>query len=245
MNLKKFFTYGEEVAGYDIKVLNEREARAAAGILFGFGIISLFNSVTLGHTIFTRFFIAFFTLDFLIRVIQPRYSPSLLMGRFFVQNQTPEYVGAIQKRFSWSLGLALAIPMFNTIVIEFVPNPIKVAICILCLTLLFLEASFSICLGCKLYSLFFKKRSTNCPGGACDIRAKEPVQRFSITQKIIVIISFIFIIGGVWTFLTKVENKTFLGKRVEMLFMSDTQLKALEKAKFQKEANEFDRDDDF
>ena len=245
MNIREFFAYGEKVDGYDVRVLNEREARAAAGILFGFGIISLFNSVTLGHVIFTKVFIAFFTFDFLIRVIQPRYSPSLLMGRFFVQNQTPEYVGATQKRFAWALGLALAIPMFNTIVVEFVPNPIKVVICILCLLLLFLESAFSICLGCKLYSLFSKKEVTNCPGGVCEVRAKEPVQKFTLPQKVVVSLAFLFVVGGVWAYLTKVENKTFLGKRVHRLFMSNKELKALEDAKFQKEAEEFDKNDDF
>ena len=245
MNLKEFFAYGEKVDGYDVRVLNEREARAAAGILFGFGLIALFNSVTLGHVIFTRFFIAFFTIDFLIRVIQPRYSPSLLMGRFFVQNQTPEYVGATQKRFAWAIGLLLAIPMFNTIVIEFVPNPMKVAICILCLVLLFLEASFSICLGCKLYSLFSKKEVTNCPGGVCEVKRKEPIQKFTLAQKIVVTLSFLFVIVGVWAFLTKVENKTFLGKKIQKMFMSEEELKALEEKEFQKEAEEFDKDDDF
>ncbi len=245
MSLKEFFTYGEKVDGYDVRVLNEREARAAAGILFGFGLIALFNSVTLGHVIFTRFFIAFFTVDFLIRVIQPRYSPSLLMGRFFVQNQTPEYVGASQKRFAWAIGLALAIPMFNTIVVEFVPNPMKVVICILCLVLLFMESAFSICLGCKLYSLFSKKDPTHCPGGVCEVRVKEPIQRFSTAQKVVVSLSFLFVIWGVWAYLTKVENKTFLAKKVKMLFMSEEELKALEDAKFAKEAEEFDKDDDF
>ena len=240
-----FFQYGEKVDGYDVLVLNEREARAGAGILFAIGILSLMNAVALGHVVVTRFFIAFFTLDFLIRVIQPRYSPSLLLGRIFVQNQRPEYVGATQKRFAWSLGLLLALPMFYLLVINFQPNPIKVVVCIICLLLLFLESAFSICLGCKLYSLFSKKEVTNCPGGVCEVRAKESVQKFSIGQKVIVSLAFLFVIGGVYMFLTKVQNKTFLGKRVEMLFMSDKELKALEEAKFQKEADEFDKDDDF
>jgi len=98
MSLKEFFTYGEKVDGYDVRVINEREARAAAGILFAFGLLSLTNAVMLSHGIVTRYFIAFFTLDFLIRVINPSYSPSMLLGRFFVQNQTPEYVGAAQKK---------------------------------------------------------------------------------------------------------------------------------------------------
>lgn len=99
--MNDFFKYGEEVPGYDVRVINEREARAAAGILFAIGLLSLTNAVMLGHGVVTRYFIAFFTLDFLIRVINHSYSPSMLMGRFFVQNQKPEYVGATQKRFAW------------------------------------------------------------------------------------------------------------------------------------------------
>jgi len=88
--VKDFFTYGEKVEGYDVRVVNEREARAGAGILFAIGMLSLLNAVMLGHGIVTRYFISFFTLDFLIRVINPSYSPSLLLGRVLVQNQKPE-----------------------------------------------------------------------------------------------------------------------------------------------------------
>jgi len=35
--------FGEKVAGYEIPVLNEREIRAAAGVLFLFMFISLMN----------------------------------------------------------------------------------------------------------------------------------------------------------------------------------------------------------
>ena len=61
MDLKGFFAYGEKVEGYDVRVLNEREARAAAGILFAVGILSLLNAVMLNHGVVTRFFISFFT----------------------------------------------------------------------------------------------------------------------------------------------------------------------------------------
>ena len=39
--MSSFFQYGEQVEGYDVFVLNEREARAAAGILFLIGLLSL------------------------------------------------------------------------------------------------------------------------------------------------------------------------------------------------------------
>ena len=150
--MKASYTYGETVAGYEIPVLNEREARAAAAILFVGAFIGLTNGVMLGTAVFSEYFVSFFAIDFTIRVIQPRYAPSLLLGRFFVRNQKPEYVGAAQKRFAWMLGLILAYPMFYYLVIDFQPNPIKVLVCLICMFLLFFEAAFSICLGCKIFS---------------------------------------------------------------------------------------------
>jgi hypothetical protein len=41
--------FGEVVEGYKIRVLNEREARASAGILFLFGMLSFLNSFMLGN----------------------------------------------------------------------------------------------------------------------------------------------------------------------------------------------------
>ncbi len=237
--MSNFFQYGEKVDGYDVLVLNEREARAAAGILFAIGLLSLMNAVALGHGIVTRVFIAFFTLDFLIRVIQPRYSPSLLLGRLFVQNQRPEYVGATQKRFAWGIGFLLSLPMFYLLVIHFQPNPIKVLVCIICLVLLFLESAFSICLGCKLFGLFKKDPVTHCPGGVCEIRQKEPVQTFTLAQKLITLLTVLAFSFGLYSYFTKVESKTFLAQKVKLMMMSEEELKAYEEEKAQREFDEF------
>ena len=237
--MRDFFQYGEKVDGYDVLVLNEREARAAAGILFAIGILSLMNAVALGHVIVTKFFISFFTLDFVMRVLQPRYSPSLLLGRFFVQNQRPEYVGATQKRFAWGIGLMLAIPMFYLLVIDFQPNPIKVVVCIFCLLLLFLESAFSICVGCKIFGIFKKDPVTHCPGGVCEIRAKEPIQRFTMGQKVITLITILTFSFGLYNYFTKVESKTFLAQKIKHMMMSQAELEAWEEAKMQREFDEF------
>jgi len=234
-----FFQYGEKVEGYDVLVLNEREARAGAGILFAMGLLSLMNAVALGHLIVTQVFISFFTLDFFMRVLQPRYAPSLLLGRFFVQNQRPEYVGAIQKRFAWSIGLLLAVPMFYLLVIDFQPNPIKVLVCIVCLLLLFLESAFSICLGCKIFGLFKKDPVTHCPGGVCEIRTKEPIQTFNLAQKIITVMVVLALGIGSYAYFTKVESKTFLAKKVKLMMMSPEELEAYEEEKRQREFDEF------
>ena len=237
--MNNFFQYGEKVEGYEVFVLNEREARAGAGILFVIGLLSLVNAVALGHVIVTKVFISFFTFDFIMRVLQPRYSPSLLLGRFFVQNQRPEYVGATQKRFAWGIGLFLAIPMFYLLVIDFQPNPIKVLVCVLCLVLLFLESAFSICLGCKLFGLFKKDPVTHCPGGVCEVRTKEPIQTFNLAQKIITITVMLALIFGTYSYITKVESKTFLSKKIKIMMMSDVELEAYEEEIRQREFDEF------
>ncbi len=242
--MSKFFQYGEKVEGYDVLVLNEREARAGAGILFAIGMLSLTNAVMLGHGVVTRYFIAFFTLDFLIRVINPAYSPSLLMGRFFVRNQKPEYVGAAQKRFAWAIGLVLALPMFYLLVIHWQPNPIKVFICIICLLLLIMESAFSFCFGCMLFNFFKKEKATNCPGGACEIQVKERVQKFDTAQKIIVSLAFIGILYGGYSYLYKLDNKTHIGVLVGQTFMSAADKKALAEQEYQKELAAFDDEDD-
>jgi len=234
-----FFQYGEKVDGYDVLVLNEREARAGAGILFLIGILSLVNAVALGHIIVTKVFISFFTLDFLMRVLQPRYSPSLLLGRFFVQNQRPEYVGATQKRFAWGIGLLLALPMFYLLVIDFQPNPIKVLVCMICLALLFFESAFSICVGCKIYGIFKKDPITHCPGGVCEIRTKDAIQTFDLPQKIIAILMVFALSTGLYLYFTKVESKTFLAKKVKQIMMSDEEREAMEEAEMQREFDDF------
>ncbi|MDF1880071.1 DUF4395 domain-containing protein [Sulfurimonas sp. MAG313] len=239
MDIKEFFAYGEKVEGYSVRVLNEREARAAAGLLFAFGLLALMNSVALGHVIFTKFYIAFFMFDFTIRVIQPRYSPSLLLGRFFVQNQKPEYVGAIQKRFAWGIGFLLVIPMFYTLVIHFTPTPIKVLICVLCLFLLLFESAFSICLGCKIYGFISKQPLQHCPGEVCEMNFKEPIQGFNTVQKIIVVLMMIGLSYGMYSFMFKLENKTFLGDKMTTMMMSQ---QAIDKQDYQKELDEFNDD---
>jgi len=243
--MNEFFKYGEKVEGYENRVLNEREARAAAGILFTIGLLSLTNTIMLGHIIVSKIFVTFFTFDFIIRVINANYSPSLLLGRIFVQNQIPEYVGADQKRFAWIIGLLLALPMFYTLVLTQQASIYNVLICIACLILLIAESAFSICVGCAIYSFVKKEKATNCPGGVCEIRRKDKIQTFNGVQKIIAAsTSFLFILG-IYLFIAKVEDKTFLSKAIVKMMMSEEELKALEHEQYLKEVEAFENDDDF
>ncbi len=237
--MREFFAYGEKVAGYEVRVLNEREARAGAGILFVGAFLGLTNGVMLGTAIFSEFFVTFFAIDFTIRVIQPRYAPSLLLGRFFVRNQKPEYVGATQKRFAWALGLILAWPMFYYLVIDFQPNPIKVVVCLICMSLLFLESAFSVCLGCKIYGFIKRKDPMYCPGGVCEIQTKDPVQKFNLVQLIILLTTVGLIFLGTYEYFTKLPDRTAFSKKIKILMMSQVELDAIQKAKEKAEEDAF------
>ncbi len=202
--MSKIFDFGEVVEGYDVKVLNEREARAGAGILFLFAFLSFVNCIVTKNILITQLFIEIFLLEFVIRVlINPKYAPSLLLGRFMVKNQIPEYVGARQKKFAWSIGLMLAIFLLGLSTIfpskmpigqESLHNALIGLSCITCLILLYFEAVFGICLGCKLYNLFHKEEAQYCAGGTCEKQDRQECQKFSISQITVLAIFFVFIV---------------------------------------------------
>lgn len=165
----KIFRFGEELDGYAVPVLNEREVRAGAGILFAFALVAFMNAWLAGDFRFTRVFVVAFLLDFTIRIfINPRYAPSLVLGRLAVRRQLPEYVGAPQKRFAWGIGWALALIMFYLVVLNRIIGPLNLFVCLTCLILLFYESAFGICLGCKIHNLFAKRQAQLCPGGTCE-----------------------------------------------------------------------------
>jgi hypothetical protein len=126
--------------------------------------------------------------------ISPKYSPSLIIGRLIVGNQTPEYVGAAPKKFAWTIGLVLASTIFLLLVVMNSTSIITGIICQICLIFLFFEAVFGICLGCKFYPLFHKEKTQYCPGDVCEVKAKQEIQKTSLLQKGVVIGFFIFVI---------------------------------------------------
>ena len=189
--MQNYLHFGETVAGYSVPVLNEREARAGAGILFVFALLSFLYAYNSMDFRYTQIFVTFFMLDFFIRVvINPAYAPSLIAGRFFVSTQTPEYVGAAQKRFAWSIGLILSIVMFTLIVILEMMTPIKIWICLACLILLFSETAFGICIGCVLYNWLFPNKAAYCPGDMCVAKIKQPIQRINWLQALLAVTAF-------------------------------------------------------
>jgi hypothetical protein len=195
--MSKILKFGEDVEGYNIPVLNEREIRAAAGILFLMMFISIMQAGMKQDFLMIKYAVVIFLVDISIRVfINPKFAPTLIIGRWIVRNQTPEYVGAPQKKFAWIIGFILAITMLVLLVIVNSYSPITGLICFICLIFLFFESAFGICLGCKVYPWFNKGKVQYCPGEVCDVKSRHDIQKTSIAQIMIVFgfIAFIFIL---------------------------------------------------
>jgi hypothetical protein len=211
--MSKIIKFGEDVKGFDIPVLNEREIRAAAGILFLIMFISILLAILKGSFLMFRFAVTAFLTDMIIRVlINPEFSPFLIAGRLIVRNQVPEYVGAPQKRFAWIIGLVLAATIFALVVVLNSYSPISGIICMICLIFLFFETAFGICLGCKFYKIFYKEKVRYCPGEVCEPKMKDNIQRTSVIKVLIVFAFIAYII------LTVVLFKDDFSKKPSYLF---------------------------
>lgn len=190
-----FFNFGEEVEAFSFKVINEREARASAGLMFLFGLLSLFTVPLLKTLFWVELFSITFIVEFFIRIVfSPKYAPYMILGSLFVYNQEAEWVEAKPKQFAWILGSILGLIMSYYILFDIV-NPFRIIICILCLILLFLESSFGICLGCILYRKLNIKLE-KCPGGVCEVNKRVEYDKKRLLLLALFLGLFIFTFWG-------------------------------------------------
>jgi hypothetical protein len=186
-SLKKlgFFQFGQVIPGLEINgkpapypVLNERAVRAGAGIMLMLGVIAFSFAWFDQNFLPLRLVVVLFFLDFFTKVILgTKFSIISNIGGWIVHRQKPEYVGAVQKRFAWGIGLFMSSLMIVLLYFLNVTGPINLSVCVLCLTFMWLETSFGICVGCKIYyelvNLGWVKKpeiAPACPGGACPIK---------------------------------------------------------------------------
>lgn len=182
------FSFGEVISGLKINgksvkypVLNDRAVRATAGIMFVLGFFSFMQAYYLREFVFLRYIVVLFFVDFFLKVfIGPRVAPLSIIGSFIVSSQKPEYVGAIQKRFAWSIGLIIAGSMTVMVHGFGLTGIVPLSFCLVCLLFMFLETSFGICVGCKFYwglvglSVISKPVVVPaCSGGNCPIPKKK------------------------------------------------------------------------
>jgi hypothetical protein len=206
------FQFGEMRPEYQIPVLNERAVRAAAGILFFLALISFMNAWLTGNFQPTRVFVVGFLIEFSIRIfVNPRLAPIMILGQAMVRQQQPEWSGAPQKRFAWTIGFVLAATMLYLVVLNHVVGPINLIVCATCLALLFFETAFGICVGCKVYNWFNKEKAQLCPGGVCEL----PTAQASATSlaQMAVVIAFAVAVSATaqWVYSTAPQRTAGLG----------------------------------
>ena len=208
--MKKVIQFGEDVEGYDIPVLNEREIRAAAGILFLVIFFSLILILFSNNFVPAKYAVTLFMTDFIVRVfVSPRFSPTLIIGRLIVSSQNPEYVGAKQKKFAWIIGVILSGIMFIFLVVVNAYSPITGIICLMCLIFLYFESVFGICLACKFYSFLFREKAQYCPGEVCDVKSKQDIQKTSAAQLLVVLAFIVYAVLAVSLFKDYYSRKPY------------------------------------
>jgi len=165
----------EKEANYP--VLNERDVRAAAGIMLALGAFAFANALLAKQFIYLQIFVVLFFIEFGIRIfINPYYAPLYALGRLFVKNQEPEWAGAVQKLFAWGIGFAMASAMLIVAVILGVRGIVPFSLCSICLFFLWAESALGICIGCSIYKTLINKNIIKpkvraaCPGGVCELK---------------------------------------------------------------------------
>lgn len=166
--------------------VNEVEIRVATGVSFVLAFFAFFLVVLKGEFMISFALIGLIWFDFVLKVfISPKISIFWNLVKLFTKNKAPIWVGAVQKRFAWSIGLFLSsFVMFCMLVLgkylevsvpevlqmlgtieaniknaEFIVTPFNPAIlaCGLCLVFMWLESVAWYCVGCKLYLWLVKK----------------------------------------------------------------------------------------
>ena len=158
-------------------VFNERAIRATAGIMLLVGVVTFFVIYTTKEFTYLYPTLFAFWVQFLMSVLWwPRYAPFSLLGSWVVSNQAPDYVWAVQKRFAWGIGLAMATTMIVLTVWFGVTWWRPFAICMTCLFFMWMESTLGICVWCKIYLWLLHlwwiaepEHRPTCPGGACEV----------------------------------------------------------------------------
>lgn len=176
----KIFSFGEYINGHSYKVLDERVMRGSAGIMLLLGSIAFTNGFILQKYEIIPYISGFLWLNFAIGLfINPKFSPTVLLAKLMVRKQSALPIGAVQKKFAWSLGLLLATGIFVLSLylltdVSYFGSVCR--LCVICLVLLYLETAFGICVGCKMYKwavaiklLPKPAERPNCMGDSCDI----------------------------------------------------------------------------
>lgn len=177
---KSIFDFGEKISSHNYRVLDEHLIVANARVMFFLGLIAFVNGFFLKNFEVIPYLSGFMFLNFIIGIFMNRLMPSANFAKLFIKNKKAKYVGAIQKRFAFTLGSILTGIVFimsNVFLITGKGFGIVCILCILCVILIGMEAWFNTCVGCKIYGLLLDKNwikrpkeIPTCMGDNCSLK---------------------------------------------------------------------------
>jgi len=98
-----------------------------------------------------------------------------VVAHLLTRYRDPDWVSAKPKRFAWELALGLSFSMMiitNSGIRGYLPR----TICLICLTLMWMESVLGLCLGCKIHALLVRRGWAGkdaefevCANGECEV----------------------------------------------------------------------------
>jgi hypothetical protein len=180
--------FGQHISGVTVDgtelraaVFDENAVRAAAGLTMMIGAAAFSAAYFAQDYVPLQIASTLFFVEFLVRIAAGlKYSPMGVLAHLMTRGRAPDWVSAKPKRFAWTIGLSLSFSMMiitNSGIRGWLPR----SICLVCLTLMWMESVLGLCLGCKLHALLVRHGwSTKdaafevCAGGECAVPARVP-----------------------------------------------------------------------
>lgn len=165
--------------------VNETAIRVGASLMFTIGFFTFLSVYYAGKYNLALVVVGCFWIDFVLKVINPQFSPIAQIAKFLVRHKDPVWVGAIQKRFARTIGLILSSIVFSALIYrviiigdlshiaETLSRPMY--ICMICLVFMRLEAVLWLCAWCHIFSFLVKHKflrnsdHQTCPDDQCSL----------------------------------------------------------------------------
>jgi|SRR5918992_396658 hypothetical protein len=178
--------FGDRVAGLTVAgkelqagVFDEHAVRAAAGVTLVLGATAFSFAQFDAQFLLLQVVSSLFFVEFLVRITAGiRYSPAGALAHWMTRTQEPEWVSAKPKLFAWRLGLGIAFAM-TVITNSGIRGWLPKSLCLVCMTLMWMETALGLCLGCKIHALLVRRgwaakdpEFEVCAHGECEIPAR-------------------------------------------------------------------------
>ena len=176
-------SFGQRISGLtaggaelQAAVFDENQVRAAAGVTMVLGAVAFSFAYFQQHYIPLQVVSTFFFVEFLARqTVGIKNSPVGVIAQLMTHRQAPDWVSAKPKRFAWTLGLGMAFSMM-IITNSGIRGTLPRTICLICLTLMWMESVLGLCLGCKIHALLVRRGWAGkdaefevCANGECQV----------------------------------------------------------------------------